>query len=148
MNLENLRSTLKEELQQYPVLFAYVFGSQATGRTHPESDIDLGMFLEGSIRPEQRHALRLKLLGMLSRILKTDKVDLVILNEAPPLLAYEVLRTGLLVYCSNENARVEFQVRTLQAYEETIPLRRILSEAMAERLKTGAFGKPVLKRVG
>ena len=71
-------------------------------------------------------------------------MDLVILNEAPPLLAYETLRHGILLYCADAQTRIEFQVRTLRAYEDTMPLRRVLSEAMVARLKAGTFGQPVL----
>jgi len=52
----------------------------------------------------------------------------------------------MLLYCADAQTRIEFQVRTLRAYEDTIPLRRILSEAMGARLKAGAFGKPVLTK--
>ena len=71
-------------------------------------------------------------------------MDVAVLNEASPLLAYEVLRHGVLLYCSDENTRVEFQVRALCAYEDTAPLRNLLAEAMVERLKPGTFGKAVL----
>jgi hypothetical protein len=58
-------------------------------------------------------------------------------------LAYETLRHGVLLDYADAQTRIEFQVRTLRAYEDTIPLRRILSEAMVARLKAGTFGKPV-----
>lgn len=148
MNIENLRAGLKEYFQQYLVLFAYIFGSQVSRHTHPESDVDFAVYLRKSIGEEERRSILLSLLGVLSQACRTDDVDLVILNEAPPLLAFEVLRNGVLIYCSDDDARVEFQVRTLQAHEDTIPLRRILSEAMADRLRSGNFGKPVLRSVG
>ena len=80
----------------------------------------------------------------MTNLFGTDHVDVVVLNEASPLLAYEVLRNGMLFYCSNDDTRVDFQVRTLCAYEDTAPLRNLLTEAMVERLKAGTFGKPVL----
>ncbi|MBI3328803.1 MAG: DUF86 domain-containing protein, partial [Nitrospinae bacterium] len=89
---------------------------------------------------------RLTLIGELSRIFRTDNVDVVILNEAPPLLAYEVLRGGVLLHCADEHTRVEFQLRTLHRYEDTKPLRGLLAEALAERIRAGTFGKPVLTR--
>jgi predicted nucleotidyltransferase len=144
MNPDALRPQLVHFFHQRPVLLAYLFGSQTTGRTHAESDIDVAVLLNASLTAEERFAERLTLIGALSRLLSTDNVDVVILNEAPPLLAFEALRNGVLLYCSNENARVEFQVCTLRTYEDTAPLRQVLLEAMAERIKTGTFGKPVL----
>ncbi len=146
MDLDAFRQPLQGLFQQYPVRLAYIFGSQATRRTHPNSDVDVAVLLDESLTPDERFAERLRLLGDLSRICGTDNVDLVMLNEASPLLAYETLRHGVLLYCADAQTRIEFQVRTLRAYEDTVPLRRLLSEAMVARLKAGTFGKPVVTK--
>jgi hypothetical protein len=104
------------------------------------------VLLDESLTPDERFTEQLSLLDVLSRIFSTDHVDLIVLNEASPLLAYEALRHGVLLYCADARTRIEFQVCTLRAYEDTIPLRRILSEAMVARLKAGSFGKPVLTK--
>ena len=72
-----------------------------------------------------------------------DDVDAVVLNEAPPLLAFEVLDRGRILYDPDDRRRVEFQVKTLREYRDTAPLRRMLAEALARRLREGTFGKPV-----
>ena len=144
MHLDTLLPQLERLFRQRPVQLAYLFGSQATGRTHAESDVDIAVLLDTSLTADERFAERLTLLGALSHLFGTDNVDVVVLNEASPLLAYEVLRHGVLLYCSDENTRVEFQVRALCAYEDTAPLRHLLAEAMVERLKSGTFGKSVL----
>src|SRR5262249_32745686 len=144
MDLDAFHQSLQCLFQQHPVRLAYLFGSQATQRTHPSSDVDLAVLLDASLTSDERFAQRLQLLGDLSPIFGTDNVDVVILNDAPLLLAYETLRHGVLLYCADAQTRIEFQVRTLRAYEDTIPLRHILSEAMIARLKAGTFGKPVL----
>ena len=142
MDLDAFRQPLQGLFQQHPVRLAYLFGSQAARRTHPSSDVDVAVLLDESLTSDERFAERLRLLGDLSRIFGTDNVDLVVLNEAPPLLAYETLRHGVLLYCADAQTRIEFQVRTRRAYEDTMPLRRVLSEAMVARLKAGTFGKP------
>lgn len=146
MNLDTLRLQLRHLFQQRPVRLAYLFGSQASGRTHAESDVDVAVLLNESLTADERFTERLMLIGALSRIFRTDNVDVVILNEASPLLSYEALHNGVLLYCADESERVEFQGRAPRDYEDTAPLRKVLSEAMAERVKTGTFGKPVLTR--
>jgi predicted nucleotidyltransferase len=146
MHLDTIHPQLERLFRQCPVQLAYLFGSQATGHTHTDSDVDIAVLLDDRLTVDERFAERLALIGALSQALRTDTVDVVILNEASPLLAYEVLHHGVLLYCAEENARVEFQVRTLLAYEDTAPLRRLLAEAMAERVKAGTFGKPVLPK--
>jgi predicted nucleotidyltransferase len=143
MDLDAYCQPLQSLFQRHPVRLAYLFGSQATRHTHPSSDVDVAVLLDESLTPDERFAERLRLLGDLSCIFGTDHVDLVMLNEASPLLAYEALRHGILLYCADAQTRIEFQVRTLRAYEDTIPLRRVLSEAMVARLKAGTFGKAV-----
>jgi hypothetical protein len=65
----------------------------------------------------------------------------VILNEAPPLLAYEVIRAGAVIFCADDRVRTEFVVRTLRQYQDTEPLRQLLAEALAARIEAGTFGK-------
>jgi predicted nucleotidyltransferase len=146
VHLDVLRPQLVSLFHQHPVSLAYLFGSQVTGQTHAESDVDVAVLLDAALTAETCFAARLALIGALSQLFGTDDVDVVVLNEAAPLLAYTVLRHGVLLYCANEDARVEFQVHTLRLYEDTVPLRQLLAEAMAERLKAGTFGKPVLTR--
>jgi predicted nucleotidyltransferase len=146
MHLDTIRPQLEYLFRQRPVQLAYLFGSQATGYTHADSDVDIAVLLNDGLTADERFAERLALIGALSQVLRTDTVDVVILNEASPLLAYEALHHGVLLYCAEENTRVEFQVRTLHAYEDTAPLRHLLAAAMAERVRAGTFGKPVLTK--
>jgi len=87
MDLDAFRQPLQCLFQQHPVRLAYLFGSQATRRTHPNSDVDIAVLLDESLTSDELFAERLRLLGDLSHIFGTDNVDFVILNEAPPLLA-------------------------------------------------------------
>jgi uncharacterized protein len=148
MNLDVIRPQLRALCAQHPIRLVYLFGSHASGHTHAESDVDIAVLLDEALTTQERSAEQLALIGAFSRLWRTDNVDVTILNEASPLLAYEVLRNGVLLYCVDDEVRVEFQVRTLRAYEDTAPLRTILAEAMAERLKAGTFGKAVCTKHG
>src|SRR5215470_14397540 len=101
MDLDAFRQPLQCLFQQHPVRLAYLFGSQATRRTHPNSDVDIAVLLDESLTSDELFAERLRLLGDLSHIFGTDNVDLVMLNEASPLLAYETLRHDVLLYCAD-----------------------------------------------
>ncbi len=138
-----LRPQLHALFARHPVRLAYIFGSQVSGRAHTESDVDVAVLLDPALTSDERFAHRLELIGELGQLFRTDHVDLVVLNEAPPLLAYEVLQGGSLLYCPDDAERVEFQVRTLREYEDTEPLRRFLSETLEQRIREGSFGKPL-----
>lgn len=143
MNVDELRPKLELILAARPVRLAYLFGSHAAGRARADSDIDVAVLLDGSLSAEERFEERMHLIGELQTLFRTDDVDIVILNEAAPLLAFEVLRNGKLLYCVDPNDRVEFQVRTVREYEDTAPLRKLLAEKLEQRIRAGTFGKPI-----
>ncbi len=77
----------------------------------------------------------------LMALLETDKIDLVALHEAGPLLAHRVIRDGKRVYVRDEIADQHFRVRALQQYLDTAPIRRLQSEALRRRIAQGQFGQ-------
>ncbi|MGC8961697.1 MAG: type VII toxin-antitoxin system MntA family adenylyltransferase antitoxin [Candidatus Bathyarchaeia archaeon] len=95
---------------------AYLFGSYVKGRRDPFSDVDVALLL--SEEPKSLKELLeyyLYLLNGLSDILG-DRVDLIILNVSPPLLRYQVIKHGRVVYSRDERARVGFEARSLREY--------------------------------
>ena len=61
------------------ILFSYLFGSAASGKTNAMSDLDIAVYLTGDSLSEKR----LDVIGSLIDALKTDEIDLVVLNTAP-----------------------------------------------------------------
>lgn len=85
------------------VVSAYLFGSFAEGREHRESDVDLAVFLDRRILTSRRDRFekRVELGSCLIHALGRNEIDILVLNEAPPLLARRVLREGIRVYCDD-----------------------------------------------
>lgn len=83
------------------VIAAYLFGSHAEGRPHRESDVDVGVLLDRTRCPSPREPFDAKvaLTSDLIAALHENEVDLVILNDAPPLLARRIVIEGRLAYC-------------------------------------------------
>ncbi len=122
------------------VVLAYLFGSHARGRPTPISDIDFAVLLSGDVPRESYLDAQIGLTQALTRIFRSDEVQVVILNRAPPLLAYKVILEGRILVCRDQVARVRFQVRATQRYFDTRPMRKTLAEAMAKRIREGRFG--------
>lgn len=97
------------------VKLAYFFGSRARGDAGPLSDYDFAVYF-GGITPAEAFDLKLALLNGLSRVLGTDAVDLVILdNIDAPELGYQIVSEGkLLVDC--EPYKVIIEPRLMNAY--------------------------------
>jgi hypothetical protein len=101
---------------------AYVFGSVAAGRARADSDIDVAVLVDETIRPSRMLKYRLRLMADLGAALQRRDVEVVVLNEAPPLLAHRVLSGGTLVFERSRAVRVRFQVRTAARYLDLIPM--------------------------
>jgi len=102
------------------ISLAYIFGSQLKGKTGPLSDYDFAIFL--SRKPSFQFKYRLK--NKLVNILNTEQVDLVILNDAPIELKYNVIATGKIIFQKNSMIRTKFEADTLSRYFDYLPVLR------------------------
>jgi predicted nucleotidyltransferase len=88
----------------------------------------------------QRFERRLRLMGEVEDALARRPADVVVLNDAPPLLTYQALREGRLIFERDRAARVEFEVRAGQIYTDLIPMRRFFQEALFHEIKESGLG--------
>ena len=112
LQMNNLKKLFQAKLQ---IKLVYLFGSQVSQKTGSLSDYDFAFYLEEKNR-KKLFNLKLDLISGLSRILKTDKVDVVILNEAEsPELKYNIIKEGKLIY-ETEPYRLLVEPRILNDY--------------------------------
>ena len=104
------------------IVAAYLFGSTASGRTRRDSDVDIAVLLARPPRSNRSLTYRLKLMADLGSALRRSDVEVVILNDASPLLAHRILSKGKLVFDRSPSARIRFQVRTASLYADLIPM--------------------------
>ncbi|GIW20513.1 MAG: hypothetical protein KatS3mg065_0809 [Chloroflexota bacterium] len=137
----DLVQTLRRVLERHhAVAIAYLFGSQARASASAISDVDVAVLVDPS-RAGDRLALQLELTGAIVDALGCDAVDVVLLDEAPPALAYRVLRDGQLILSRDEALRIRHRIRAVTEYLDTEPLRRRAREALQRRLAEGSFGR-------
>jgi len=98
-----------------PVASAYLFGSRAKGAGHRESDVDVAILVGGGAGrdPAAAHRLRVAITGDLIGALRHNEVDLVVLDQAPPLFARAIVTGGRRVFCRDPAADHAF-VRDVQ----------------------------------
>jgi predicted nucleotidyltransferase len=116
---------------RHPVIAAYLFGSQATGSTTPLSDVDVAVILEPTV--ESPGMIQVTLISDLTAALRRNDVDVVILNNAPPLLRHRATSRGRLIYCRDDAARAKFEAAALRGYVDTKPLRDAQDRALLDR---------------
>lgn len=125
--------------RQMGVAVAYLFGSAARGTRGPLSDVDLALLLDSTHTPSSRFAQRLEITTHLTHLLRAPRVDVVILNDAPPLLQFRVIQQGQVLFERDPQDRVTFEARAIQRYCDTQPLRRHYGQALLTAIRTGRF---------
>lgn len=94
---------------------AYLFGSAASGAA-PE-DVDLAVLMgQGSSQDLWEDVVR---------VLGTDRIDLIDLARAPPLLRFQVVREGVILFHESGEAENEFELATIREYRDTAYRREI-----------------------
>ena len=125
--------------QQDDILFALLFGSQARGTAGPLSDVDIAVMLPDVMSSMCRFRRRLGLMVDLSRVLRTDEVDVAILNDVPLALRYRVFRDGILLSCGDRRAFVRSKSRTVVEYLDILPLMERNTRTFFRRAAKGIF---------
>ena len=103
------------------VLEAYLYGSHALGRAQPHSDIDVAVYIDESIAEEGAFGYRAQLITELMAGLRSNDVDLLILNQAPPALYYHVLRDGKRVLSRDLAATTTREGYAVSRYCDFVP---------------------------
>ncbi len=108
--LTRLRNHFRET-HPVAVVSAYLFGSHAEGRAHRESDVDVGVLLNRRLIPThgERFDLRVRLSSDLIHATGNNTVDVVVLNDAPPLFARRILWTGIEICCRDRDLDRDFR---------------------------------------
>lgn len=123
------------------VILAYLFGSLVSRKTGPVNDIDLAILVapDGLQTLDQTdpYGYRAQMTAALAQLLRCDRIDLVVLNEASPLLLRQVVGKGKLIYCISEAERIRFEITALKKHADTAHLRGIKRLYMRKRIEKG-----------
>lgn len=90
-DLSRLREQLAPLYENPEIDLVILFGSRAAGEMHAESDIDLALRGRGPLD-------LVAMTNQVTQLLRTDRVDVVDLRRASPVLMMEVVRGGVLLY--------------------------------------------------
>ena len=101
---------------QKRVKLAYLFGSIAKGKSGKLSDVDLAVFLDESLSKKEQFNLRLKLLSGMTSVLKTDRIDLVIMNDATLSLNYEIIKSNHPLLVRDKGLKIDIEHGILSRY--------------------------------
>jgi uncharacterized protein len=124
-----------EKLMEDPrIAYALKFGSRARGTTNALSDLDIAIGLVPGTR------LTATDIGTLVINLETvaqTPIDLVVIDEAPPALAYRIFAEGQLLMKRDHQAFVADQVRAVLDYLDFQPFEARVARGVIEAAARG-----------
>ncbi len=112
------------------VRLAILFGSRARGTGRPDSDLDLALRLGGEgLRGEPR------LIAELERA-AGQALDVVLMDDAPPLLRFEIARDGVIVLERAAGEWADFRARAMIDWWDWAPYAARFAASSVERLRS------------
>jgi len=121
---------MRNILRKWNVRYAVLFGSILQGYGTQLSDLDIAVKLGRRLSPME--------LGLLYEELSEcfkHTLDLTVLNEADPILLWEVLVKGKLIYYEDESAISEYYYDKAMAIDMICDLEYLLKVFRRERLR-------------
>jgi predicted nucleotidyltransferase len=119
---------------QPDVVAAYLFGSVARGQADRLSDVDIAVLFDAGLEAEESVERQLRLMGDLEAYTHRE-VQVVVLNRAPPLLAYQAVWHGILLYERSRLERIDFEVRARRVYFDFKPWLDFHTQALLKDIQ-------------
>ena len=126
----DLADRLHSSIASLPaVRLALLFGSTARGEARPPSAVHLRLLLDPDTGDVRCHV------GAELGQAAGREVDLIFLNEAPPLLRFEISRDGVLLFEKEDGLWTDFKVRAMVDWWDWAPYARMFVKAAVQRLR-------------
>lgn len=122
-DIEQAKKAGETVAKKHGLSFVALFGSQATGRTHAKSDVDIGVARRSISYFEETPVPLIEIENELTRALNRDDVEVVNLSTVSPTLMYSVVEEGVALYETKPNEFFEWKLFAMKVWRETQWLR-------------------------
>lgn len=116
INSEDIKRRLQSLFDDPGLMLIILFGSVVTNKTHKRSDIDIAFLFDDFVDT-------VELTNKVSRLLQTDRIDVIDLRSASPLLKFSVARNGAPIYERDKGTFNAFYSLAFRRYIDTRKLR-------------------------
>ncbi len=135
MNLFEKQARLNQLFAQSPVNAAYLAGSLSSRASFGQlNDVDVAILLMDQIKSDQFLDYQLFFLSELANRLKSDSIDVVILNQASLLLKLQVIKYGQILFSRDEKRRISFEAKAVMDYLDFKKFDEIQHQALSRRI--------------
>jgi predicted nucleotidyltransferase len=110
----HIKPKIQEIAEKYGLSLVVLFGSQATGQTHKESDIDVAYQSDQKISFDEEIQIDADLI----ELFKNNDVQLVNVKKASPLFLKKIVENAIVLYEKNRGIFTDLLLYSLRMYEE------------------------------
>ena len=118
INIDAIKTRIETLAEKYDLSLLLLFGSQATGKTHKESDVDVAYLSSEKIAFEEEVNIDTDLI----EIFKNNEVQLVNIKKASPLLLKKIVEGCIILYEKDRSIFTDLILHSKRMYEEAGPL--------------------------
>lgn len=121
---------LESFARKHGIGLVILFGSQASGRAHSQSDVDVAVVADRPLTLDDRSALAALLAERFG--FAEDTIDLVEFRDAPPLVQFQITEHGKLLW-GNPADFLRLRVLAWRRYLDTAKLRKLREQLLAKQ---------------
>ena len=126
MNTQDIKqkivSIAVEVFDPSEVLFAYLYGSYALDQAHSFSDLDVAIFVRPLPLQKQMELEMVLALEIDAKMGRGPASDVRLLQSLPLIVAGTIVTKGLLIYCKDHHARIEYETMIRKLYFDFRPV--------------------------
>lgn len=110
---------IKEIAEKYDLELVLLFGSQASGKTHFASDIDIAVLAKKPILLDKELEIQYEFV----KVFKTNNVDVVDIRKAGPLLMHQIFsKPHEILFCGDLQIYFRYKIYAERKYVEAKPI--------------------------
>ncbi|MCX6723963.1 MAG: nucleotidyltransferase domain-containing protein [Candidatus Staskawiczbacteria bacterium] len=128
---EKQKQKIEGVAKEYNLKLILLFGSQATGKTHKESDFDVAYLPEKNLSFDDEVDINFQFINIFGH----DRVDTVDIRKAPPLLLFGIFRECLILYKKDDLIFPTYRAYAYKKYIEAKPFLEKRFKKLSERIK-------------
>jgi predicted nucleotidyltransferase len=133
---ENELALIQAWCEKRPLRMCVLFGSQATGITHPDSDVDLAIWPNAPLTPEQK----LQWIIDLSLLLDNEVSLIIVSPNLHPTLGFEIVKNGRLLFQRDSELWLKERSRLWHLYNDSLLFRRAARQQLKQFAKEFQHG--------
>jgi hypothetical protein len=127
------QKSIERIAKKYRIILVYLFGSKARNTDSKISDIDIAVLLENNEEDDLKDLI-LALIFEFSKLFKSDKIDLLLLNRASLAIQYRVISEGKILYQINSELRCNYEEKVVKLYLDFKKFEEEYYKAMHQRV--------------